>query len=496
MINVLHIDDDLTILDFVKSALEGDKGDSHSFSVTSIDEAGMFESMLQGHSYELIILDISLKNSETSGIDLIDIAKKVCPSAKILMCSSLDDVVHVRKSLKKGVDDFVSKGATAEEIRGRVINILSKKGKEYSELSELSADMERLDIVGETMQKIARRVPQILSSAVRSVHIFGETGVGKEVVAEIFEKFRPENVPFVKINCGAIAPSLMESELFGHVKGSFTGANKDKVGLIEQADDGWIFMDEVATLSMQAQISLLRVLENGTLRKVGSTAEKRINVRIVSATNEPIPELIKANKFRDDLWQRLCEVRLEVPPLRERKKEIPLLIEHFAAQMDGGPYVVERAAINALSSFPWSYGNIRELRNCLRAMTERRVGNVLSTLSVPKRLWDSLDRIDSQGSDQASASNAAALSDGKRLIISWGSGQMPELARLNDLVLLEAVKNIFEHKGRQNISQLSRHLNVSRSTLSARLHGLVTAEIVTNDQLSTYVSLGQSKSAG
>lgn len=296
LITVLHVDDDLTILDFVKSALEAVHRDGRSFTVTSIDEVEAFEEMLTGTTYDVIILDISLKNSNTSGIDLIDKAKKHCPSAKILMCSSMDDVVHVRKSLKKGVDDFVSKGATAEEIRDRVMNVLGNRGPGAEDASDTGIDMKSLGIVGDTMVQIAKRVPQILSSAVRSVHIFGETGVGKEVVAELFEKVRPSELPFVKINCGAIAPSLMESELFGHVKGAFTGANKDKIGLIEQADGGWIFMDEVATLSMQAQISLLRVLENGALRRVGSTSETRINVRIISATNEAIPDLIKTAK--------------------------------------------------------------------------------------------------------------------------------------------------------------------------------------------------------
>ena len=235
------------------------------------------------------------------------------------------------------------------------------------------------------MRKICQRVPQIINSAISSVYIEGESGTGKEVVADLFGSFA-RNTPFVKLNCGSIAPSLLESELFGYVKGAFTGALSNKAGIIETASGGWVFLDEVASLSKSAQVALLRVLENQEVIRLGESHSRKINVRFIAASNVCLSHLVEEGKFRNDLWQRLCETEIILKPLRERRSEIPELIEYFCKNMRGGPYQIEKTAMNVLSQMPWDDGNVRELRNCLRAMTENQNNGILSPMGIPERI--------------------------------------------------------------------------------------------------------------
>jgi transcriptional regulator with PAS, ATPase and Fis domain len=224
------------------------------------------------------------------------------------------------------------------------------------------------------------------------VHIFGETGTGKELVAEAIHKSSPRrNGPFVPINCGAMPEGLVESELFGHVKGSFSGAIRDKKGRFELADGGTVFLDEVAELSKHMQAKLLRFLQDGKLEKVGGEKTVRINVRVISATNKDLKEEMKANRFRDDLYYRINVVPISLPPLRERKSDIRLLVGHFlkqaAEQYNREPIVVSDNAMMLLTEYKWS-GNVRELQNAIQFAFVKSKGDKITPDDLPMEIND------------------------------------------------------------------------------------------------------------
>lgn len=237
--------------------------------------------------------------------------------------------------------------------------------------------------VGDLLQSLCLRVPKIMASSARAVHVFGETGTGKEAVADIFEAEIKGRKSFVRVNCGALAGCLLESELFGYKKGAFTGSLSEKVGLFEVAHGGWIFLDEVSHLSHHAQVALLRVIENQEVTRIGETLARKINVRIISATNDDLSKKVMAGEFREDLYQRLVEIRVDLSPLRERTKEIVPIAEALAIRMEGGPFKLTNTVQKFFEGYSWQRGNVRELRNCLRAMTENHVDKVLDATALP-----------------------------------------------------------------------------------------------------------------
>jgi transcriptional regulator with PAS, ATPase and Fis domain len=224
------------------------------------------------------------------------------------------------------------------------------------------------------------------------VHIFGETGTGKELVAEAIHKASPrKDRPFVPINCGAMPEGLVESELFGHVKGSFSGAIRDKKGRFELAHGGTIFLDEIAELSKHMQAKLLRFLQDGKFEKVGGEKTVRINVRVISATNKDLKEEMKKNRFRDDLYYRINVVPISLPPLRERKSDIPLLVNHFlkqaARQYNRNSVVVSDRAMMLLTEYKWS-GNVRELQNAIQFAFVKSKGDEITPDNLPMEIND------------------------------------------------------------------------------------------------------------
>jgi transcriptional regulator with PAS, ATPase and Fis domain len=226
------------------------------------------------------------------------------------------------------------------------------------------------------------------------VNIFGETGTGKELVAEAIHKASSrKDGPFVPINCGAMPEGLVESELFGHVKGSFSGAIRDKKGRLELADSGTIFLDEIAELSKHMQAKLLRFLQDGKFEKVGGEKTVRINVRVISATNKDLKEEMKKNRFRDDLYYRINVVPISLPPLRERKSDIPLLVNHFlkqaARQYNRNSVVVSDKAMMLLTEYKWS-GNVRELQNAIQFAFVKSSGDEINPDNLPMEINDNL----------------------------------------------------------------------------------------------------------
>ena len=278
-------------------------------------------------------------------------------------------------------------------------------------------------------------------------------------MAELFEDYT-KNTPFVKMNCGSIAANLVESELFGYAKGAFTGAASHKIGLLEAASGGWLFLDEVASLSESAQIALLRAIENQEVIRIGESTPRKISVRFIAASNVSLLEKVQMGSFRNDLWQRLCETEIILKPLRDRKHEIPDLIQFFCKTMKGGPYIIEETALNVLCQLPWQEGNVRELRNCLRAMTEHQTNKILTPLGIPERIL--LKNKEDFYPLEKKLDNYVYIP------LFDQTGNFYTYEHLEEILFDKLVKFLYE-KEKINITELSKKIGLARSTVQIKM---------------------------
>ncbi|HET7587652.1 MAG TPA: sigma-54 dependent transcriptional regulator [Gammaproteobacteria bacterium] len=321
---------------------------------------------LDARRFDLCLTDMRLPDG--NGLDLVTWMQARHPSVPVAMITAHGNVEAAVEALKAGAFDFVSKPVELEHLRKLIATALKLRGtaSETAAATRLLGDSPAIEQVREMIRKVAR------SQA--PVHITGESGTGKELVARLIHESGPRaSKPFVPINCGAIPSELMESEFFGHRKGSFTGAVADKTGLVQSAEGGTLFLDEVADLPLPMQVKLLRVIQEKRVRPVGSPAEVPVDVRILSATHKNLRALIAAGQFREDLYYRIDVIEVHAPTLRERPEDIPLLANHIIARlakgMDIEPPALSDEALAALLAFDYP-GNVRELENILeRALT-------------------------------------------------------------------------------------------------------------------------------
>lgn len=410
-----------------------------------------------------MLLDINL-NEERHGLELIADIRAKADNPVIVLYSSLVETTMISSGLQLGVDDFLSKGCPTDEMRLRLVHSFLQRRKPRTR--QMSPE-----IIGETIQKVNDRLSLVHDSAVSTVHVYGESGTGKEIVAQIIQaSILPRTM--VKINCATIVPNLMASELFGHCRGAFSGANNDRIGYLERARDSWLFLDEVACLSEEIQAALLRVLESGELVRVGESTPRRVEVKILSASNVPLAKLVEEGKFRLDLWQRLQELEITLPPLRERRQEIPLLIEHFLKTMRGGPYKITHEARQILQHHDWQQGNIRELRNCLRSMSAHHVNGLLTPTTIPDRLW----RLNEQRTPTVLLNNFFA--------------NQPPLS-FNELLprlTLACLQEHYRHHGRTSLAVFAKNFQLHPSTASRKIKQLLDTGLLPSEHLRQYLS--------
>lgn len=357
--------------------------EEEGFEVTPVDSGEEALKVYDVDKFDIVLLDIKMPGM--SGLELLAKIKQIDIHATVIMITAFASVTTAIQALKEGAYDYVTKPVDPDELTHLIHKALKDRElvNENRKLKERIEDLIKPDnLIGESpeMRKIYELINTV-AGADTTVLIYGESGTGKELVAKAIHINSPRKYfPLITVNCGALPESLLESELFGHERGAFTGAQYKRKGKFELADNGTIFLDEIGLVSPKTQIDLLRVIESKQFTRVGGNDLISSNFRVICATNESLEEMVKDGRFREDLYYRLNVFSITIPPLRERKEDIPHLAEHFltkfASGMNRNIKGISKDAMEFLQSYPWP-GNVRELENAIeRAVVMRRSGEI------------------------------------------------------------------------------------------------------------------------
>ncbi len=397
-------------------------------------------SRIEEGQYDVIITDLVM--SDIDGLGILARAKKDLPDAEVILITGHGTIPSAVTAMQQGAFNYLLKPLDLSQLRA-----VTEKAAEGARLRRTNVELQkRLDerfgfegVVGDSsqMRDVIEKLKRIAPTNA-SVLIHGETGTGKELVAQAIHQNSPrKNKPFVALNCAALSENILESELFGHVRGAFTDASTDRVGKFEYAHGGTMFLDEVGDMPMATQIKLLRVLENGEITRVGSNDPIKVNVRILSATNRSLEDAIEAGTFRNDLYHRLKVLTIRLPTLRERSQDVPILIDHFiklfarkhGKQLKG----VSPAARRRLLAFDWP-GNVRHLRNAVESMVVVDYDGLLDLDDLPEELADQAEPSGEAAADSLAALIGKPLDEVEKLFIAETlratGGNREEAARL------------------------------------------------------------------
>ncbi|MFP4355360.1 MAG: sigma-54-dependent transcriptional regulator [Phycisphaerae bacterium] len=362
---------------------------------TAVHDGKSAEAALQARPVDIVVTDLMLGDN-IDGLDVLELAKQHQPAAKVILVTAHSSVDTCRAALQQGAFDYIEKPLDLDELRA----VVGRAAQDTAQRRTIGELRERLDerygfenIIGasDAMIRILDTVRRVAKADI-PVLILGESGTGKDLLANaIHQNSRRADGRFVAINCAGLTESLLEDELFGHTKGSYTGATGERPGRFEHADGGTMFLDEVGDMPLSMQAKLLRVLENGEVFRIGSNEPIRVNVRIISATNTDLQEKVEKKEFREDLFFRIKGVTLHVPALRQRRDDIPLLIEHFIKQANQthGTRVksVSPEVRRALMAYPWP-GNVRQLRNTIENMVVLSADDRLGVSDLPPEIHE------------------------------------------------------------------------------------------------------------
>ena len=392
---ILVVDDEENVLHFLSRVLE-DEG----YAVETARRAEEVRSRDWEAPLDLAIIDLRLQPGE-DGIALLQVIRERAPDTSAILMTAYGSIESAVAAMRAGAYDYVTKPFRAEEILKVVTKALEQR-RLQREVWRLRREVERrysfANLIGKSpaMQELFHQIEQVAVSR-GTVLISGESGTGKELVAKaIHYNSLRRSAPFVVIDCAAIPETLQESELFGHAKGAFTGAVTAKRGLFEEADGGTLFLDEVGELRPPTQATLLRVLQDGTFRRVGDTRTLRVDVRVIAATNKDLAEGIRTGRFREDLYYRLKVVPIHLPPLRERREDIPLLADHFlqrsTARKHSEIHRLTPEALDLLLRYAWP-GNVRELENTIERALLFCEGEAIGPTHLPAEIRDRAETI-------------------------------------------------------------------------------------------------------
>jgi len=379
---VLVVDDEESILDALSGIL---KDEGYEVITASAGEQAL--ALVKEQSPDLILLDVWMP-SGIDGLETLRGIKEISRESIVIMISGHANIDIAVQATKLGAYDFLEKPLTLEKILILIKRALEKQQLEKENISLRTSISEKWEIVGESPKMISLK-DEISKAAVSPsrVIIFGESGTGKELVTRaLHEASDRKDKNFIEVNCAAIPHELIESELFGHEKGSFTGAFERKKGKFELADEGTLFLDEIGDMSLATQAKVLRVIETQEFQRVGGNKKIKVDVRIIAATNKDLHEEIKKVNFREDLYFRLNVIPIHVPPLRERKDDIPLLVEYFlknfAQQYGQKPKKISKTTLHALMEYEWP-GNVRELKNTIERLVIMAPSETIDIKYVP-----------------------------------------------------------------------------------------------------------------
>ncbi|MBM7117880.1 sigma-54-dependent transcriptional regulator [Archangium primigenium] len=390
METLLIVDDDLSLLESLKMHFEDIEQDGEPrYQVVTATRASEGLRLAQESMPSVVILDMKLP--DRTGLDIIEEMKDLCGDARIILVTAFHDMETTIRAMKAGAFDYIHKPFADLAA----LDIVVARALEYRQLSRRAATMNvesaaaRLgDIVGTSplMQQLVKEIGKVAGSHA-TVLIHGESGTGKELIARVIHNYSYDEVkPFIGINCSAIVDTLLESELFGHEKGAFTGASAVKPGKFELAEDGTIFLDEIGDMSLMLQAKLLRVLQEREFERVGGVKRIKLRARVIAATHRNLHEEVATSRFREDLWQRLKVITLQLPPLRERRDDIPPLVHHLLERINEKVHKrvtrVPPEVLAHLTRLPWR-GNVRELENVLTRAVVLAPGEVLLSENLP-----------------------------------------------------------------------------------------------------------------
>lgn len=438
---ILAVDDEVSMLKTYRSILKS------KFNLVLVNNGQEAIKFIEEDNFTLVLLDLKLPGM--NGIEILKKIKKINKDLQVLIVSAVQDIKTAVEAIKLGAYDYVAKPFEIDDLLSKIDKVLEKQAlvRENIYLREtLDEKEEPLEFVGESSP--AKKILELISKVAKSestVLITGESGTGKELVARlIHKKSNRAEAPFIVVNCAAIPENLIESALFGHERGAFTGALDRKIGKFELADSGTIFLDEVGCLNSPMQAKFLRVLENNTIERVGSNKSIRINVRVLSATNLDLKKAISNNSFREDLFYRLNVIPIYVPPLKERKEDIPLLLKYFLnkynRELNKNIRGFDNEAVEMLNGYNWP-GNIREVQNLVERIAVLAEGNEYIT------------------KEEIPLLNEKKIAGGKNLKNA-----------LDDFEREYIKKVLFETEGNQ--SKASEILGINRTTLIAKMRKL------------------------
>ena len=383
MPNILIVEDEEAIRRVLKKVLSEDDSKNNILEASDGAEA---INKIKTENLQLVICDIKMPKKD--GLDVLNFLKSYDDKIPIIMISGHGDLKTAVMAMRKGAFDYIEKPPDLNSLLSSVRESLKNKIK-VKKSSVKTSKQSKYEIVGDSKKiKELKQIIEKISPTNARVMILGPNGSGKELVArQIHNNSLRSDGPFIEVNCAAIPSELIESELFGHLKGSFTSAHKDRVGKFEAANNGTIFLDEIGDMSLSAQSKVLRAIQESKIQKVGSEKDIFVDSRIIAATNKDLKSLIKENKFREDLYHRIAVIELNVPKLDDRKDDIVLLVDHFLEQLsssnENGIFTMDSKAIKLLATYSWK-GNVRELRNVVERLTILSESNNISSDDVKK----------------------------------------------------------------------------------------------------------------
>jgi len=368
MKKILLIEDEEPIRRVLIRILEEENKD---YEITECEDGKLGFDRLKKEDFDLVLCDIKMPKMD--GVEVLQKARESSVNVPFIMLTGHGNVSTAVEAMKLGAHDFISKPPDLNRLLTAVRNALQIKNLVLENKNLKKRIAKKYEIVGDSLQidQIHNLIDKVAPTDAR-VLITGENGTGKELVAHhLHQKSNRSGSPFVEVNCAAIPSELIESELFGHIKGAFTSAIKDRPGKFEIANGGTLFLDEVADMSLAAQAKVLRALQENRIQRVGGDKDIKVDVRVIAATNKQLIKEIEEGKFREDLYHRLAVILIKVPPLKERKNDIPLLVDYFVqnlrAEQGLDPKTFSKSAIERLMDYPWT-GNIRELRNVVERL--------------------------------------------------------------------------------------------------------------------------------